>query len=103
MEKAVKVFAASNWPYVQVGALVIIGLEMLLVIQQSGWSLAAASLLAVSASACWSIYQSVKQQSLRATTDRERLDANWQLLQLMIAVLSVLSLCIVFLRSGRCM
>ncbi|WP_035353856.1 hypothetical protein [Edaphobacter aggregans] len=102
MEKVLKVFPASRWPLVQGVSLTLIGIAMLLVFAQSHWNLIAAIMLVISARSCWSVYRGVQRQSQRATTDEERLDANWQLMQLMLAVVSVLSLCILFLRSGRC-
>jgi hypothetical protein len=101
MEKTVKVFPASNWPYVQRMFIGIIYLEMLLLLKESGWNLVAIILLGLCARSCWSIYRYVQQQSLRATISRERLDANWPLLELSFAVISVLSLCIFFLRSSK--
>ena len=99
MENVLRVFPASNWPIVQRTAMGILFADMLLVVQQSGWSLTAIIMLTLSARCCWSIYRIVEQLSLRATTDRERADANWLLLELVVAMVAVLSLCILFLRA----
>lgn len=99
MDKVLKMFPARSWSLVQGITLGIVGLVMLLVLEQSHWSPGAAILLIISARSCWSVYRSTQRQSQRATTDAERLQANWQLLELAMAVIAVLSLCIFFLRT----
>jgi hypothetical protein len=101
MEKVLKTFPASRWPSVQVGSMAIIGLFMFLVFAQSRWSLIAALMLILSWRACLSVYKEVRKQTHKATTDAERLDANWLLMQMTVAIISLLSLCIMLLRSGH--
>jgi ABC-type polysaccharide/polyol phosphate export permease len=71
---------------------------MFWVFQRSGWSVIAAFALLTSATFCWSFYRDVRRQSQEATTDKERLDANWPLMQLAVAVISVLGLCLMILK-----
>ncbi len=98
MEKVLKVFPASRWPMVQDITIFLIGLFMFWVFERSGWNVIAAVALLSSATFCWSFYRGVRRQSQEATTDKERLDANWPLMQLAMAVISVLSLCLMILK-----
>ena len=98
MEKVLKVFPASRWPIVQNMMIFLIGLVMFWVFERSGWSVIAAFPLLTSATFCWSFYRGVQRQSREATTDKERLDANWPLMQLAMAVISVLGLCLMILK-----
>src|ERR1700704_5672939 len=99
MEKRVlKVFPASRWPIVQNLFLGFIGLAMLLVFKQSRWDLSTGISLATSGLFCWTFYRGVQRKSREATTDKERLDANWPLMELSVAVVSLLGLCISILR-----
>ncbi len=96
MKKELKVFPASRWPIVQNIMMLIIGLVMFWVFQRSGWNLLTAISLLTSAMFCWTFYRSVKRKSLEATTAKERLDANWPLMEL--AVISLLGLCLTLLQ-----
>jgi hypothetical protein len=102
MEKVLKRFDASNWPIVQVLFLSINVLGMLLVFQQSGWGLNVGMSLVLPLMFTWFSYREVRRLSREATTDKGRLDANWQFLQFTITVVAVLGLCISILRSHHC-
>jgi ribose/xylose/arabinose/galactoside ABC-type transport system permease subunit len=98
MEKVLKVFPVSRWPIVQNLMLGIIGLAMFLVFKRSGWDLSTAISLATSGLFCFTFYRGVQRKSREATTAKERLDANWPLMELTIAVVSVLVLCLTILK-----
>jgi ABC-type polysaccharide/polyol phosphate export permease len=98
MKKELKVFPASRWPIVQNMMMLIIGLAMFLVFQRSGWNLLTAISLLTSAMFCWTFYRGVKRKILEATTAKERLDANWPLMELSMAVISLLGLCLTLLQ-----
>ena len=91
----------SNWPIVQAGALGIIALGMLWVVAQAQWSLSVAVWMLLPARSCWSIYREVQRQTKAATTSQERLNVNWQLAEMVFAMLSLLSLCIWILRNSH--
>ena len=97
MEKVVKVFPASRWPMIQNLMLSIIGLVMFLVLKRSGWDVSTGISLATSAVFCCTFFRGVQRRSREATTAKERLDANWRLMEFTVAVVSVLVVCLTLL------
>jgi hypothetical protein len=94
MEKVLKELPASNWSAYQIILISVLGLLMLWVLQRSGWDLSYAIPLAISALSCWMSFRSARKKTKEATTERERLDVNWQLSEITLAVGAVLAMCL---------
>jgi hypothetical protein len=102
MERVLRVFPAKNWPIVQGMLLALVGLFMFLVLKQSHWSMDVGIMLLLPVSICLMSYREARRNNGKATTDRERIDASEPFMQLALAVISVLALCISVLRSFHC-
>jgi hypothetical protein len=102
MERVLKIFPAKNWPVVQGGLLVFVGLFMAWLLWQSHWNLNDLIMLIIPASFCFDSYRWARRSTAKATTDRERIEANEPFVGMALAVISVLALCISILRSSHC-
>lgn len=102
MEKVLKAFPEKNWSVVQGGLLVVVGLFMAWLLWQSHWNLNNLIMLIIPASFCFGSYRWARRSTAKATTDRERIEANEPFIATALAVISVLALCISILRSLHC-